>query len=633
VDGVINLQFPALTEAIVRAGQGFLGAALVLAAAQAFGWLLFKSMLWSPSHRIDRVLYRTAFGFGAIAYLSLGLAALSAYQVPSISALIGLLAVAALVYGGLRRYPKRSIEDPQPVSGAGQEHLFPKGMKGSWLWRGIAAFSVLIALIGSLAPETSSEAIGYHLWLPQQWLQYGHPINLVHDSNSLYPLAWQFVFGAGLSLGGIPTAKLLNFSAFILLLLLVYRLTDQFAPRANPWLAVAVFTTIPSILWLSTTISVDLGLAFHVGLMIYALLHYLERRERGWLALAIMNLGLAFATSFLALIIMMIAMLVLAAVLWGSERRLKALLPAIALGLAAISFPLPWYLSGWLADGRLSVSELPGLGTLQSVQFVHTSYSSELGLIIGPVLLTMLPGLFLSKQITRSLILLVTFFVLYILWGVLLFSSLGSWALLPVTPLAAVLAANGFGQLGRALGGWDKTAAVAGLLVAFLMLINLPPIAGLDAFQETNGAHRSFHVPLSVVIGQESEDAYMNRKVPLYGVWQYASEHLPPGSRVLSLGLYENLYGMSDRLGSAVMISIPSAALDAGREEKQIVDYQRRSSASHLLIQVPLKDGPSEILSVILEQDFMDDYYQLMYEDDWYRLYQLKDVQLTGADG
>jgi hypothetical protein len=124
-----------------------------------------------------------------------------------------------------------------------------------------------------------------------------------------------------------------------------------------------------------------------------------------------------------------------------------------------------------------------------------------------------------------------------------------------------------------------------------------------------------------VVIGQESEDAYLKRMVPLYGVWQYANEHLPSGSRVLSLGFYENLYGMSDRLGSAVMISIPSAALDAGREEKQIVDHLRRSGASHLLLQVPLGDDSSEVLSVILKLDFIDDYYQMMYEDDWYMLY------------
>jgi hypothetical protein len=648
-NGDILLQLPAWNEAIVRAGQGLLGAGLVLLAAQALGWILFNLMLWSPGDPIERMLFRTAVGFGGIAYLSLAMTAYNAYRVERVSEFVGILAAGGLVYAGLRWSRKQAgkLTDPKLPDGKPAEvDRSPTSRPIEWIWKGIAALAATIALIGALAPDIANEAIWYH-WLPLQLLDNGRPIQYIQDAASLNLITWDLITGAALSIGGVTAAKLLNYSSFVMILFLIYRLTIRFAPDANPWQAAAFFAAIPSVLWLAASVHVNNGLMLFVGLAVYAILNYFERRERGWLALAILNLGFVLALSFTALFVLMAATIGVAVVSWTFERRLSAFFPAAALAAASITLSFPFYLHSWLYAGSIGILNLPEyLGLRVHPNFVMidlvalpwniTMNTKPAGVIFGPVILIILPVILVFQKTCRSMV---------FIFALLSFCSLG-WILffegeplhlLPLAPLAAVLASVGFEFLRRSLPGGAMIKNAFQLLTAIILLLNLPPFTSLhlteqDALQSRN-QNVMTRIPLGVVIGYETEEAYLRRKMPSYAVWQYVNENLPPGSRVLTSGA-QSSFPSHDKHGDVERISTASTGKQgAGSEEKQAVDRLRILGISHVLVKITPDEYAGSDAGIFFEPYFIEYYFEVLYEDTGYILYEVKNVRLTGVGG
>jgi hypothetical protein len=636
-----SMQLPAWNEAFVRAGQGLLGVGLVLLAAQAFGWMLFNLMQWSPEDPIERMLFCTAVGFSGIAYLSLAMIAYKAYRVERVSEFVGLLAAVGLVYAGLRwrRIPEGILTEvrlsdrkPVPIDRSSSR-------SNDWIWKGITALAATIALVGALAPDIASEIRYYRL--PLQLLESGRPIIFIQDADSLNLFTWDLISGAALSIGGITAAKLLNYSSFLLTLFLIYRLTFRFAPAANPWLAVALFAAIPSVLWLATSVHVNNGLILFVGLIIYALLKYMERREQGWLALAIINLGFVLALSFTAVIVLVAAALCVAAVSWILERRLSALFPAAALVAASIPLSFPFYLHSWLSAGsmeKLNFLEYFGLQVQPNfaiINFVPLSWnitmSSEAANgILGLIILIFLLVILVSQKTSRSMVFIFAFSS-FCLLGWSLFFEVKARDLLPLTPLAAVLASAGFEFLLRSLFGGNMIKSAFQLLTALILLLNLPPLPSLHLTDiQSRNANVINRIPFGVVIGYESREVYLQRMVSLYAVWQFANETLPPGSRVLTSGV-QNTFASDVELAGDERISTTSTGKQrAGSEEKQAVDRLRILGITHVLMEKPQDEYVGFDAGILFEPYFIEYYFEVLYEDSWYVLYQVINVQLTG---
>ena len=124
-------------------------------------------------------------------------------------------------------------------------------------------------LVAALAPEKEYDALWYHLFLPRVWFDAGHPVDLLEEYVSLYPLTWELMFAAGMTLGGVVGAKLLHFACLPLLGLVVWRSARAFFPGISAAAAVAFVLTTPTVLWESSTAYVDLALAVHAAAACY----------------------------------------------------------------------------------------------------------------------------------------------------------------------------------------------------------------------------------------------------------------------------------------------------------------------------------------------------------------------------
>jgi len=268
-----------LPQAIQRGFIALCGAIIILTCAYFLGLAILKLLRIEPGDPVDSLLYRIGTGLGALSYLALGLAALSLYHRDILRMVVLAIFGAGIVYTVYQQRTKQQTlkQDFARISLSVRENK---------LWVLVFGFACAIALVGALAPEIEYDALWYHLWLPDQWLQNGSPVDIVREYISLYPLTWELNYGIAMTLGGPIAAKLLHFSMLLLTSLLVFQITRFAAPKASPWIAVALFVTLPTVLWQATTSYIDLALTFYVGMAIYTLMQYTRKNDFHYLALA-----------------------------------------------------------------------------------------------------------------------------------------------------------------------------------------------------------------------------------------------------------------------------------------------------------------------------------------------------------
>jgi 4-amino-4-deoxy-L-arabinose transferase-like glycosyltransferase len=652
---------PFLGEALLRAERGGLGAVAVLLAAQVLGRGLTRVLRWRPAEWTESLLFHTSLGLCALSNLCLALALSGAYTPTGIRILLGVILLAGLGCAGPLVARRLAAASRRPAADALiPDRALPPAVA---VWIAISAVAVLMALVGALAPETEFDALSYHLWYPSTFLEQGRLVAPVWEYTSLYPMEWELLFGAAMAIGGPVAAKLLHFACLPLAGLLVYLLTRRFAGEraaGTAWLAVALLVTAPTVLWEATTAYVDLALALPVGLAVYALLRYVDDGHGPWLALATINMGLALATKHLALVVLLFAAAGLSLHRWLTTRELRStLVPVVQLSLGSLLIASPWYLRGWLASGNPVFPELYGLfgaspperwsavteaglnhykehfgrprtlSNLLTLPWDMTVHASRYGGSLGPLFLLLLPGLAFSRRGPDPVRWVVGLVAGYLgVWA----SPLGSFQLrllVPIAPLLAVLGAQAAMyvavELRRCLGRWAAETLHAALCV--LLLLNLPPWIPLHEVDRGGSqgwlTHVVRQVPTAVVLGQESEQAYLTRSVPSFAAWQFINASLPAEARVLTFSDGDHLYSRRARVWSDATVARPAVwgATPADAPQARRTLYEL--GVTHLLVDKrQVEQGVVSSLA-ITDPGFIAAWLEPMYADGRFVLYRL----------
>ena len=649
----------AFPQAAARAAGGFVGAGAVLLAAQVPGTAVIRLLRATPSTWAELILYRTATGLGALAYLVFGLAGLHLYTAAYLRILVGALLVTGAVWLALRgeqRGPRVASSRTSPLDRAG---------RGDAIWKAVTLVALVIALIGALAPEREYDALWYHLGFPRLWLERGYLTDQPQEYVALYPMTWELLYGAALSLGGPIAAKLLHFTMLPLLGLLIFHTARRVLPRTSPWAAVAFFVTIPTVLWEATTAYVDLGLTLYAGLAGFALFRYAAgARARSWLLLAAVQLGLALATKHLGGLILVVATAGLFLFLCRRDGLRRVVGPVALLVAVALLIALPWYLRSWLATGNPVFPELYGLfGAppdrwdaaadaalnrfeayfgrartplyLLTLPWDVTVHAARYGGALGPLFLLLLPVLLLARRPrTLPLVLIV------LAYGALWASPLSNFQLrflLPVTPLLALMAAAGLGRLAALLRAgrlsWARPVVTGS--VAALLFLNLPPFIPLHEADRVGWegwlTHVTRRVPIGVVLGVRSEENYLGLAVPSYRAWRYINSHLPADARILTFSGGDNFYSRRDRLWvNALQARVAVWGSPAGAERRAL-QALADLKISHVLVDKTELATLSAASVAIAEPSFRRRWLALQYEDGRFALYRIRWEEVAHA--
>jgi hypothetical protein len=203
---------------------------------------------------------------------------------------------------------------------------------------------IIINLIGAFGPELSFDALWYHLTLPKLYLQ-NHKIFFVPGGllyYSAFPQLIEMLYLAGLSLGGLIIAKLINFSFAILCLFAVYKLFKRFNIFWSI-IAVLIFYSQLVVGWLSTTAYIDLARAFFEILALIYFLNWLEKKEcKEFLKSAVMT-GASLCTKLLSFSSLFSFLILI--ILFTKKNKLSLVFKYLIISL---SIPLPWFIRNLL---------------------------------------------------------------------------------------------------------------------------------------------------------------------------------------------------------------------------------------------------------------------------------------------
>ncbi len=644
----INPAFPFFHEAVRRAGLGLGGAIILLVSATALGSGISRVFGWRYAGWNESLPFSAALGIGVFSYLGFALALVGLYR-----PLMLQIAVTVVLLAAILVFAFRSVN-------GGIHYSVRKAPHGTdVLWLTCAGLALLCTVVAALAPESRYDALWFHLAYPQRFLEAGYLVDTPSDFVSLYPMITELWFGYGLALGGVGAATLLHFGFLLLAAVLTYKFARQYAPSASPGLAVALLVTIPTIIWLGSTAYIDLAVMLFVTLALYALLRYVDTTQRQWLLLAALNLGLALASKHLALLaLVLFCPGFMLALRYRKATWRAAFLAAFMLGALSLLIALPWYIRSYLASGnpvfqllypvfgappaRWNVqtdvalrSFLDSFGRPRTVENLArlpwdmTMHARFYDGTLGPLFLALLPMLALQRM-RGALPYLLLFATLYILLWASPVSSFQMRHIMLIVPVLAILCAVAFGRataLARSAAGRRTQGVLAAVLAAFL-IVNVPPFTLLhEGDRDNRGGNLSSvlrTLPLGVVTGGESTDAYLARQVPTYNVWKFADATLPADARVLTWIGGDHLYTHRQRISASSAPAITVTSAKVGQEEQALAGL-RALGITHLLVVRPPDGAQEQWDAFALTGPFARaNWYEELYSDQWYVLYRVR---------
>ena len=421
---------------------------------------------------------------------------------------------------------------------------------GLLLVLGLVAMIFLLSLLLALAPPWGYDGLMYHLQAPRLFLQAGRILPLPQIVQANGPLLIQMLYGIGLALGTDTFSQVLHVVfAWVLLFALLGAGRRLLGPPGG-WISAGILLGIPIFPLWGTLAYVDMAQAVYEFLAVWAVLRWRDDQRRPWLVLSALMAGLALGTKLMALF--MLPAVCLWLVMLARKRGWRhAIGLGTAYGLMACLVAAPWYLFNLVSLGdpffpflrggyewpaarvSLHLEYLRSFGTGRSLldfillpwnlYFRHEAYAALMASIEYPSFLFPLALLLPFVSLSPGARPLAGLAVLRLAAWYL--GSQQTRFLLPLYPVgclmvaAVMLGVESRLHLRLAFPRWTG-AITAGLVVTTLVYLSI------STFEAR---------PYAVLLGRESKENYLLRKVYDYRALSFIRSQLPREARVLQL--------------------------------------------------------------------------------------------------
>lgn len=517
--------------------------------ATALGCLLFQGALADESAATRLALY-AGIGLGFIS-LTMGLIGLLGliYRLTAWILLLVLFAV-----GRKHLLPVwqdfRAVSKP-PTADVLQRTVFI-----------YALVSLILTFFIALTPVTAFDSLTYHLRAPRFFIEahkFVHPVDIPHMG---FPLLGQMQFLLGMLLVGDRVPALFHFGYGLFTIILVAAMAKRAFGERAAWFSVMVLLTIPTLFTLMSWPYVDVTLMFYTTAAFYAFMRWRENRENwGWLFVMALMIGLSGGLKYTAIASPIAITLSL---IWESRRDgLSVILRRlVAVGGIAVLIVLPWLIENIVTTGNPTYPfffndalywdewrawwyDLPGTGLAATAPWrlllvpleatiIGTEGTDFYEATIGPFIfgaLFVLPFVWRSlKQDEKPILwhMLLFFAINYLLWlnGVartaLLLRARFVFMVFGITAVIGGMALSRIHTLKRPELDIDwMTCILIQITLIFLLF------AQVMNFIQIN--------PLPSILGFESANSYITRRLGVYQVVMTELNELPNGSQIVFL--------------------------------------------------------------------------------------------------
>ena len=400
---------------------------------------------------------------------------------------------------------------------------------------------VLVNLIGVLGPETSFDALWYHLTFPKLYLQ-NHSITYIPGGllyYSVMPKLGELLFVPALFFGNEIIAKLLQYLFGILTTVVIFKISRRYFSLSLSLLACLVFYSNIVVSWESTVAYIDLVRAFYETMTLWAFLIWSEKQKRAWLYLSAIMLGFAISTKVLALGSLTIFTSLIVYLLIKKKKITVISLTTNILVYWYISIVVvvPWFLFSYFSTRNAFYPFFTPFYPVASGQNIHALLSSFLDLFlfshdpISPIYLIVLPLVIVFFSKLKSQHKIIGYYCLgsLIVWYITPNTGGGRF-ILPYLPAWSILVIAILDQVKRQKILY-RTVAISIFLIAIVTTFY-------------RGIANSRYIP--VILGKETKQEFLTKHLDFsfgdfYDTDGYFKTHITDSDKVLLYG-FHNLY-------------------------------------------------------------------------------------------
>ncbi|HOW28840.1 MAG TPA: glycosyltransferase family 39 protein [Elusimicrobiota bacterium] len=447
----------------------------------------------------------------------------------------------------------------------------------------IAAGSLTLTFLCSMAPPTYYDSLVYHLALPSVYLQNGAITFVPFNHYSHFPQNMELLFVWFLSLGTDVSAQMFCAGLGGLTVLTVWGMTselvDAVAGGARRWAAV-LLVTAPCFILLSSETYVETGTAFWTSLSVWLAWRAVKTGATRLFILSGLMGGAVAGIKYTGVLTpLLLCVMVL---LWPRDRSWKKrTVDFLALGFSAFLVFLPWLIKNYVFTGGNPVFPfLPKIFEADRV-FMHEESSAAYFHVLqeykgtSPLLLELFK--FPWRLITQPLsfgggydvmgdlgwampLLLfplvflrlmkspaARFWTVYIVLHGILWVSMRPVLrfFFPVFPLICLLDGAALASVWSSGISWTR-----GLVLTGVILFTLSNAVLFYLVERVRD-------PFPAVLGLQTREEYLSKKLDYYPAVKFMNESLPPHSRVLFVGDQRGYYCRRPYLAPMALLPSP----------------------------------------------------------------------------
>ncbi len=471
----------------------------------------------------------------------------------------------------------------------------------------VLAFFVLNFIL-TLAPEIEFDALWYHLTLPKIYLQTGSVEYLKGGLfyYSAMPRLVEMIYGFGLAINSYGLlVKLIHFSFGIAWFFGIFIFARQYLNRRNAMFSAVTIYSLYLVTWLSATAYIDLAVGFFVIMSLWALVKYFNNHEISLLYLSAIFMGLNLSSKTYGLMILAVVLVIL---LFKSGLK-----KAFLYGLISIVIVFPFYLQAYFATGNpiYPVFSVPDLGL-----FSHLDGKNTLGSWYKEAWAIKLPSLFWEVVVNRYTPLFGLIFAIFFVanWKkifipiTLFIGFFVFWSLVPMHEpryfmvILPVLSLIIFYIFENTKSFILKTAIITLLIVG--VILNLSKT--FQYFPET----------FNVVFSKTSQTEYLEKKLFLPQTFYDFSGNIikeADNKKVLTVGIHNLFYLPFDFIDWTFI----EDKFD-GSNPKSLIIILKENQIDYIL------GGDMSMTELnCFEKDFLNDHFDLILEENHFRLYKI----------
>jgi len=453
----------------------------------------------------------------------------------------------------------------------------------------------IVLLLGIIlnigGPPISFDALVYHLSIPDIYIKNHKILNIPYLVFSNYPLNVEMLFLLAIGLKSDTLARLIHFSFGIFTGLSIYALTKTYFGSRQGVIAILVFFSMPSIIFIMSFAFNDLGLTYYVVLAVYAMCNWSKINDRKWLILSGIMVGLAIGVKYSGVICLIILSVFI--IMTKSKIPVKAVKelsifsfiglllvsPYLIKNLIFVGNPVYPFLYKFFGGENWSdfntqrfIQEMthygpssPGILRYLVLPFFITCDWHTGDIPIGPLLLLYLPFLFFIKNVDRVVKYLLMFCGLYFFFWTI--SSMVVRFLFPCIVLLCPVVAYVIKEIRKSF--------------LFELPIVIALILNIYTLYTAIGEHPEFYLENKT---REEKLLLAEPVKDYYNVIKFINEKLPQESKILFIGEPRRYYCEKEVLTSSELdTAIISKLVKESHNIKELLYKLKDLKITHVL--------------------------------------------------